>query len=77
MIYTFSKQIDIEVNYELHTWLEEVQSHAVLVAHKISEKVNNVDVVLARAWATLIFLDTGPKEVPLAAQLKDQLDFRP
>ena len=29
--------------------------------------------VLARAWATLIFLDTAPLEVPQGSQLKDRL----
>lgn len=62
------------VEYELRTWLQQVEISSVMVGHTISQKLENGDVVdVARAWATLVFVDShgNSMEVPNCQQLKE------
>eukprot|EP00435_Cladocopium_sp_Y103_P049564 s826_g15.t1 len=46
-----------QVEYELRTWLQQVESSSVMVGHSISQKLDGDVVDVARAWATLVFVD--------------------
>lgn len=61
------------VEYELRTWLQQVESSSVMVGHTISQKLDGDVVDVARGWATLVFVDVhgSSMEVPNCQQLKE------
>lgn len=61
------------VEYELRSWLQQVESSSVMVGHSISQKLDGDIVDVARGFATLVSVDAHgcSMEVPNCQQLKE------